>query len=125
MKDYNPDKQPDAEEWLALDETERIDLVIQHHRRARIKIPNTRLHAVLHAMVENQVALGDMTPVRRKLERLQSEGLDRHEAVHAVASVLINFIHHIAKNISLEDDPNQLYGAELEQLTAKSWRRSG
>jgi len=125
MKDYNPNKQPDAEEWLALDESERIDLVFRHHRQARIQLPNARLHAVLHVIVENQVALGDEIPVRRHLERLQTEGLDRHEAVHAVATVLIKHIHKLAKNYSLEDDLNQISWAELEQLTAKSWRHSG
>lgn len=114
-----------SEEWLALDETKRIELVFQHHRRARIKLPNARLHAAIHVIVENQVALGDRIPVRRHLERLQSEGLDRHEAVHAAASILIEHINKISKSGSLEDDLNKLYWAELEQLTAKGWRLSG
>ena len=32
--------------------------------------------------MENQAAVGDETPVGRVLKRLQSEGLDRHDAVH-------------------------------------------
>jgi hypothetical protein len=32
MQRYDPDEAPDAEEWLALDEQERIELVRDYHR---------------------------------------------------------------------------------------------
>jgi hypothetical protein len=38
--------------------------------------------------VENQVALGDTFAARAVLLRLMAEGLDRHEAIHAIGSVL-------------------------------------
>jgi len=34
-----------------------------YHRRARIRLPNEKVHAVIHAIVENQIALGDELPV--------------------------------------------------------------
>jgi hypothetical protein len=40
-----------------------------------------------HVVVENQVALGEATSVPEALDRLINEGLDRHDAVHAVGSV--------------------------------------
>jgi len=84
MPRYDPLKAPDPEEWLELDEQERIDLAQDYHRRARIKLPSALLHANMHAIVENQIALGDETPARRVLQRLMNEGLDRHQAIHAI-----------------------------------------
>jgi len=52
---YDPARPVDAEEWSQLDEGEQIELVVEHHRRARIRLPNPRLHAGLHVTVENQV----------------------------------------------------------------------
>lgn len=121
MKQYDPKHLPDAQAWLALDEAERIDLVFQYHRRAHVKLPNAMLHAAIHAVVENQIALGEAFPVRRTVERLQTEGLDRHGAIHAVGSVLAKHIYDLMKTDRPPTDPNELYWDELEQLTAKSW----
>jgi hypothetical protein len=41
-----------------------------------------------HVIVENQVALGEAYPVQSVLLRLMEEGLDRHDAIHAIGSVL-------------------------------------
>ena len=59
MKHYDPLKPPDPERWRSLDEQEQIDLVHDYHRRARIRLPNATVHAVIHVVVENQIALGD------------------------------------------------------------------
>ncbi len=40
-----------------------------------------------HVVVENQIALGDEIPVARNLHQLMAQGLDRHDAIHAIASV--------------------------------------
>jgi len=120
---YDPQRAPDPKTWLALDEEERIVLVLQYHRRARVRVPNARLHATIHVIVENQVALGDEIPVRRTLERLRAEGLDRHDAVHAAGSVLAKGIYDLLKEGLPAGDPNEPYWAELESLTAEGWRR--
>jgi len=83
MNRYDPDNAPDPAEWLALEELTRIQLVEEHHRLARIKLPNLKAHAIFHAIVENQVA-ENLDPVVRAMTRLTSEGLNRHEAVHAI-----------------------------------------
>jgi hypothetical protein len=70
MQNYDPYKAPDPDEWLALDEQERIDLVRDYHRAAGIRLPNATMHATLHAVVEMQIALGDETPAQRTVERL-------------------------------------------------------
>ncbi len=119
---YDPQRAPDPKTWLALDEEERIVLVLQYHRRARVRVPNSRLHATIHVIVENQVALGDEIPVRRTLERLRAEGLDRHDAVHAIGSVTAKHIYDLLKEGPPAGDPNEPYWAELENLTAEGWR---
>jgi hypothetical protein len=71
MRRYDPLKPLDPEEWLSIDDMERTVLIEDYPRRARIRLPNETIHAVLHNVVENQIALGDELPVRRKLQSLQ------------------------------------------------------
>jgi hypothetical protein len=122
---YDPLVAPDPDEWLALEEEERIEMVLDFHRRARIRLPRARVHAVFHTVVENQIAEGDALPVRRTLERLMDEGLDRHDAIHAIGAVLIGHMNDLMKAGEVQGDPNLAYYAELERLTAEEWRRSG
>ena len=123
MQRYDPLEAPDAEEWLALDEQERIDLVLNYHRKARIRLPNAKVHAIVHAMVETQIALEDETPARRTAQRLMDEGLDRHEAIHAIGWVLIEFMSDLMDEPESRAEPNALYFAALERLTVEDWRR--
>jgi len=124
MQRYDPLKAPDPEEWLALDEQERIALACDYHRRARIRLPNANVHATAHAIVESQIALGDETPVRRTVQRLMDEGLDRHEAIHAIGMVLFESIYDLMHAPAPDSDPNPPYFAAIERLTAEGWRRS-
>jgi hypothetical protein len=89
---YDANDELDPETWLALDETERIDLVIDHHRRTRVQLEDPKLHAMTHVVVENQIALGDGAPVKGTLDRLMAEGLDRHDAIHAIGSILMGIV---------------------------------
>ena len=122
---YDPDVAPDPAAWLALDEGERVYLVRAYHKRAGFRGAKASVHAAIHAVVENQAALGDALPVRRTIERLITEGLDRHEAIHAVGSVLIGRLFDLAKDESADTEFSQAaYNAEIESLTAESWRAS-
>ena len=120
---YDPDVAPDPAEWLALDESERIQLVKAFHRRAGVSPPNENLHAIAHCSVENQAATGDELPVRRALERLVAEGLDRHEAVHALGSVLMAHINDALKDPEAKAFAVAAYSDAVEKVTAASWRR--
>jgi hypothetical protein len=122
---YDPFTAPDAEQWLALDEDERILLVLDYHVRARIEAPGANAHATLHVVVENQIALGDETPVRNKLRQLMARGLDRHDAIHAIASVLVNDLHRAVREGAPAVDPTERYYAALKRLNARKWQRSG
>lgn len=122
MKPYNPDISPAAVQWLELDETERIELVSAYHRRRRIRLPNDQLHAVIHVVVENQVALGESVVVNT-LARLQTEGLSRHEALHAVGSVLVEDLYTLMHEDSgMTDEAYRRYLDRLGTLSAKTWR---
>ena len=54
---YDPHIAPAPAGWLELDEDERSYLIEQYHEAAGIPLPNARLHATLHTIVENQIAL--------------------------------------------------------------------
>ncbi len=126
MEVYDPDSAPDPEPWLALDEWERLDLV-QAAVSDEPHLPNPKLHATFHLIVENQVAMGDETPVAAALERLIGEGLSRHDAVHAVGSVLSSHVYRAMRlgGEALDGgDPNESYWLDLDSLTAEVWRRS-
>jgi len=124
MEQYDPIHAPDAAQWLETDEGERIELVRDYHRRAKVKLPNARLHATIHVVVESQIAMGDELPVRRTVDRLQAEGLDRHEAIHAVGKVVAEHLHDLMMTGPQNTDPNELYWASLDKLTAEGWRRA-
>ena len=119
---YNPEIEPTGRSWLALDEQERIALAESFHRRANIELPDVKAHAVFHAIVENQIAL-KVGAVVRAVPRLVKQGLSRHDAIHAVASVLAEHLHDQA-NTEMEDSSevsNARYEASVERLNATEW----
>jgi hypothetical protein len=120
MDVYDPLVPPDTAKWIELDESEQIHLVEAFHRRARIALPNERIHAVAHVIVENQLASGDALPVAPTLDRLLREGLDRHDAVHAIGQVLMEIMHSVQTG-ELRGDPSDRYFQRLGLLTAESW----
>jgi hypothetical protein len=120
MPCYDPEETPNAAEWLALDEQERIALAMKYHRTARIKLPNLKMHAAIHAVVENQIAEGH-EPVVRAITRLTSTGLSRHDAVHAIGSVLAEHIFDLLHDSSPKDNSMVNYDAAIERLTSESW----
>ena len=125
MQTYDANVEPSAAEWLAIDEDERIALVESYHRRRRIRVPKLTLHATIHVVVENQIALGEAVVIDT-LARLRSEGLTRHDALHAVGMVLAENIYKILESPPAQtSDPNPQYFDRLRRLTAAEWLRSG
>jgi hypothetical protein len=118
---YDPLRPPDPSRWLALDEEAQIELVMKYHRRQRVRLPNLFLHAAIHATIESQVAAGPELPVAAAVDRLMSEGLDRHEAVHAVGMVLTGVMFDIQQGDL--GDPNAAYFAAVEKLNKAAWLR--
>lgn len=122
MDSYNPDTSLSAADWLQTDEGERIEVVASYHRRKKIHLPNAQLHAVIHVVVENQIALGEEVVVET-LGRLLGEGLSRHDALHAIGSVLAADLYELMRESSeATGDAHRRYLERLQKLTAKSWR---
>jgi hypothetical protein len=117
---YDANKKIDGKAWLSEDENERIESVIQFHRGKKVKLPNINLHGVFHVMVENQIAEG-IPVVQKKLDELLSDGLDRHDAVHAIGSVLSEHIYNLMKTKTPGPDVNEKYYKKLSKLTARNW----
>jgi hypothetical protein len=121
MKSYNPDS-PTPSDWLQADEADRIESVSAYHRRRKIKLPNSRLHAVVHVVVENQIALGEEMVVNT-MARLRAEGLSRHDALHAIGSVLAESLYELMQeDQSTTGESYRQYLERLQRLTADSWK---
>ena len=121
MNRYDPKQAPDPREWKALDESEQIVLVEQYHKRERVELPNAAVHAVFHVVVENQAVMGDEMNVSKTLDRLQADGLERHDAVHAIGSVLAGHLNGMMGEqaaVFSSDD----YASDLDALTVEKWR---
>jgi hypothetical protein len=131
IQDYDPLVEPDAHDWLATGEQRRLDVVERYHRREDFNAEIVGAHAAIHVIIENQIAEGNQLPVRATILRLMDEGLDRHEAIHAIAAVLASHINEQLHELREETqqksghDINAAYFSALKRLTAKSWLRSG
>jgi hypothetical protein len=122
MNTYDPDVSPASADWLRTDAGDRIQLVVADHGRKAIKLPDSRLHAVVHVVVENQLALGEQVVVNT-LARLQAEGLSRHDALHAIGSILAENLYELMHDEQAETEgPYRRYLERLQKLTASSWR---
>ena len=116
---YEPDGEPDPQTWLALPEAERLAAVRQQHEHAREGSGNPELHAAVHCVVETQLAEGHAV-ARNAMDRLLREGLERHEAVHAIGSVVAGEMFEVLKS-QRPHDP-EAYARKLADLTARAWR---
>jgi len=120
---YDPLVPPDRDEWLALGEAERVELVLAHVSSSGEELPNEELHAAIHVIIENQIALGDETPAEATLTRLMADGLDRHNAIHAIGSVLSDHLFELMKASAEAHTSHDAYFQGLRSLTAKAWRK--
>lgn len=123
IQSYDPSIAPDPAEWLALDESDRTALVEKYHRNARETAGSMTLHATLHAIVENQIALNDPPEVAQKLRSLVAGGLDRHPALHVLGTAVAEMIVGASKGQT--GDPVRRYICLVRRLTVKKWLRMG
>jgi len=123
MENYDPETAPDTAEWLELEEEERIRRIASYHRGVKVKLPNLQVHAALHSVVENQMA-EELQTVRETVARLQAEGLSRHDAIHAVGSVLVARLQALMREGAQEQFAVETYFQELRSLTAEGWLKS-
>ena len=124
VETYDPETAPDTAAWLALEEDERIRRIALYHRHVKAKLPNLQVHAALHAVVENQIA-EELQTVRETVARLQAEGLSRHDAIHAVGSVLVGCLQALMREGAPARFEVESYFQDLRALTAGGWLKKG
>jgi hypothetical protein len=113
---YDPNVAPPSTQWLSLGEAQRIDLVTAYHRAAAGHIANDRLHAIIHVIVETQLALGEPVVVDT-MARLERSGLTRHDGIHAIGDVLTAHLQSLMRADS-SDGEASAHGAYVAGLKA-------
>jgi len=94
--EYNAYRAPSPAEWLAADEEVRIAAVRAHHQDLSDS-SDSRQHALIHVIVENQVATGEPPETAAALARLIAGGMSRHSAIHAVAAIVAEEMQAVVK----------------------------
>ena len=98
---------------MELNESEQVELAEDYHRRKRIPLPDIKIHALCHVAIENQLA-NDFPEV--------VEALKRHNAIHAIGSVLVPIMFNVGKpGAESTQEAGAAYLEELKQLTAGKW----
>ena len=116
---YDPEVAPDRAVWLATPEADRLAAAEQHHKTAKRGADSPELHAAIHVAVETQLA--ERHPAATAaMDRLIADGLTRHDALHAIGSVMAAEMFDILKSKRTHDP--EAYSRKLHQLTAASWR---
>ncbi|HEV8534007.1 MAG TPA: DUF1841 family protein, partial [Methylomirabilota bacterium] len=114
-----PEVAPDPVEWLATTEANRLAAVRRFHQSAKHDTGSPQLHAAIHVVVETQLA--ERHPAATDaMNRLMADGLRRHEALHAIGSVVAAEIFDIVKSKRIHNP--EAYSRELQHLTAAAWR---
>jgi hypothetical protein len=76
---------------------------------------NPILHIMAHQTVQNQLAQDYPKEVRPTIEKLMQQGYPRHEAIHAVGSLVMDEIWHVMKQKRPFDEARYQHG--LRELT--------
>lgn len=79
------------------------------------------IHASIHVIVENQLAMG-VELIPETIAKLTRQGLDRHDAIHAIGAIISEDIFNIVRGDITEFSPKH-YRKKLEKITAKRWRK--
>lgn len=119
---YDPNVDVDAAVWRELEERERLSRVAKYHnatlKRAQMP-PSMQRHAAMHVIVETQLVDAAPPEVVAALARLQSEGMSRHNAIHAIGWLATEHMRRaMAKQRPVDD---KAYAADLAALTVRSW----
>ena len=104
-----------------MDEAARLDLIYEFHEEHGEFGESMETHATIHAVVETQLAM-DVPNARDALVRLRKSGLARHDAIHAIGSVLAKHLHTLTYNRDVEPDEATLrYYEKLRSFTKEDW----
>ena len=117
---YDAGSAPDPGAWLATDESRKLAAIEAYHRALEVDLPNPRLHATMHAIVENQLAANAPIETRATLARFAAAGIARHDAVHALGSVVAAAIWDVMRRKATVD--HEAIVAALGELDPDDWR---
>ena len=92
--------------------------------------PGTVGEALIRPSARAASLTGSVSPAIRAriitrpfLPTVDGRRLDRHEAIHAIGWVLIEFMSDLMGEPESSAEPNAPYFAALERLTVEDWRR--
>jgi hypothetical protein len=118
---YDVGNPPPPDEWLAMDENDRIAVVEEAHVRTRAAVGSSaNAHAAIHVAVENRLAAGDAVVVAA-YDRFRAAGLERHTTIHALASVMTT--HMMAVLEHREGFSQAEADRDYEALDPAPWKR--
>ena len=122
MQSYNPSMTPNPRDWLSMDEAERVELISQYHEEKGEYGESLAAHAAIHCAVETQIAM-KTSEVCNALGRLLDQGLHRHDAIHAIGSILAEHMNDLLSGKEEDtDDPNEKYYDRLSRFNASDWQ---
>lgn len=125
--DYDPDRLPDSRAWLGLDVEERVRLVESYELRAAPHASVVETNPWLYVLVENYIAQG-ADHVLKAMDRLQRQGLSRHEAVRAIAWVVMRWERNSRDECDGRTSGNRKgveLNAAINALSADTWSKRG
>ncbi len=96
MLTYDANKGPNAEEWLAADEQERLIAVKAWHAQNGLPTGELEdLHAVAHVVAESNLADSPPPELVSAFAAAQARGVCRHGAIHAIGMAVTEAIHGV------------------------------
>ena len=119
MHQYDPKKKPKPGEWLALDEAERIVMAERYHSRHGDFGESLSMHSTIHSIVETQLA-EKVPAVKTAFKRLRRQGLNRHDPIQAIGSVLAEQVWEIMAGSWASGACNGDHFPGLESLTTET-----
>ncbi|HTJ41542.1 MAG TPA: antitoxin Xre/MbcA/ParS toxin-binding domain-containing protein [Kofleriaceae bacterium] len=122
---YDADHAPDPAAWLSAEELVRELAIGAHHDglASHAPTPDRELHVSMHLIVENQIAGKEPPETAANVARLVADGLTRHDAIHAVASVISDEMRGVVHDGRAFD--RDRVARALAQLRARDWPQRG
>jgi hypothetical protein len=119
---YDPDAGPDPITWRSTGSHDQMRLVISHHMQNRIRVSDSRMHALLHVTIENML-LQAKGPTTRALARLLAAGHPRHQAIHILATVWLAYpVGFTGDDAKRPHQEQQLaLNASMDAISGESW----
>jgi hypothetical protein len=119
-EEYTPGAGKTDDSWLSVDEDGRIEIIERYHDEHddHPPAPNPRQHALYHNVIESQIAEDER--VADVYDHLVDEGVSRHNAIHAMGSVVQKYIKRAMKEGEPIDE--EAYRSELEALDPDEWK---